>query len=193
MNYHQLINKDHPIFAHEIADDELMIMKAIDGMDILINRTAYQHFLKLQSYLENKFHIEIGIDSAYRSILRQEELKQEFARQYGKEYAQKMVAPSKTSEHHTGLAIDLSLKDGSWIMENEELMNKEQEWEIVHNSLAPFGFILRYPKGKEDVTKYSYEPWHIRYVGKKAAIEMSKKHWTLEEYDQNKRNKQKNN
>ena len=52
----------------------------------------------------------------------------------------------------------------------------------VHERLADYGFILRYPEGKEDITGYAYEPWHIRYVGKEAAKEMYEQNLTLEEY-----------
>ena len=56
----------------------------------------------------------------------------------------------------------------------------EAKW--LANNAYRFGFILRYPEGKEDITGYNYEPWHIRYVGKEAAKEIYNKGITLEEY-----------
>jgi D-alanyl-D-alanine carboxypeptidase len=61
-------------------------------------------------------------------------------------------------------------------------MKETEIFKIIHKALAKYGFILRYPKGKEDITGYSYEPWHIRYVGVKYAKEIYKKAITLEEY-----------
>ena len=55
-------------------------------------------------------------------------------------------------------------------------------WEEIHDQLAQFGFILRYPEGSEGVTGHPYEPWHIRYVGEKAAEEITRQEITLEEY-----------
>lgn len=92
-----------------------------------------------------------------------------------------------TSEHHTGQAIDLVImKDNKWIIENEELLRENDIFERIHKVLKYFGFILRYPKGKEYITGYSYEPWHIRYVGEDIAMNIG--NLTLEEYLENKVN-----
>ena len=78
------------------------------------------------------------------------------------------------SEHQTGLAIDFS---------NEGHPDDNKKiWQWLKEKSYKYGFILRYPKGKEDITKITYEPWHFRYVGKKAAKEITKQNITLEEY-----------
>jgi D-alanyl-D-alanine carboxypeptidase len=59
---------------------------------------------------------------------------------------------------------------------------KTDEGKWVKENAADYGFIIRYPEGKEDITKYQYEPWHLRYVGKKAAKEIADNNLTLEEY-----------
>ena len=100
---------------------------------------------------------------------------------YGMDYANKYVAMPGTSEHHTGQAIDLIIKkDDKWIVDNNELCNEVEIFDKIHRSLKYFGFILRYPKGKEDVTGFPYEPWHIRYVSEEVAMNIGNK--TLEEY-----------
>ena len=87
------------------------------------------------------------------------------------------VAPPGTSEHQTGLAIDFaSFQDGKY---QEALTEKEIEW--LQNNAHRFGFILRYPKGKESITGYNYEPWHYRYVGDLSYI-LYNFDITLEEY-----------
>ena len=83
----------------------------------------------------------------------------------GPEYVQLFVATPGYSEHHTGLAVDVALRqNGQIVEENEEKTVKLHMYEKLHTLLADFGFILRYPKGKEEVTVYRYEPWHIRYI-----------------------------
>ena len=72
--------------------------------------------------------------------------------------------------------------DGKKCLENEEAFAHEDIYLKIHRHLSNFGFILRYPKGKENITGYDYEPWHIRYVGKEAARLIYENDLTLEEY-----------
>lgn len=96
----------------------------------------------------------------------------------GKKEADKYVAQPGSSEHQTGLAMDvLSNEYGS--LDEGFANTKSYKW-LVENCYK-FGFIIRYPKGKEGITGYNYEPWHIRYVGISAS-EITLKHLTLEEY-----------
>ncbi len=93
--------------------------------------------------------------------------------------AKKIVAVPGTSEHQTGLACDITdryyeRKDSS--LENTELY----KWMYAH--CQDYGFILRYPKDKEDITQIIYEPWHFRYVGKEAATYMMENNLCFEEF-----------
>lgn len=97
--------------------------------------------------------------------------------------ALRTVAPSGYSEHETGLCVDITAKRNQQLNKQQEDM-PENRWLQKH--CAEYGFILRYPKGKEKITGYDYEPWHFRYVGKKAAKEIMQKNITLEEYLQEK-------
>ena len=81
------------------------------------------------------------------------------------------------SEHETGLAIDFSNPS------NPE--DNEPMWEWLNANSYKYGFILRYPKGKENVTGYNFEPWHFRFVGLKLAKYLFKNDLTLEEYYKN--------
>ena len=127
--------------------------------------------------------IDIELDSTYRSVKSQEELWDEFEKLYGREYCEKYVAIPGFSEHHTGLAVDVCLiKDGKVIDDNDEMIAEKEIFAKVHAHLSDYGFILRYLEGKENITGYSYEPWHFRYVGKEAAKEIKKRNITLEEY-----------
>ena len=93
------------------------------------------------------------------------------------------MAEPGTSEHHTGLAIDIVLQvDGKYDEDNDEIFEHLDSYKAFVQYLSQYGFILRYPEGKEHITSYPYEPWHIRYVGKIPAKIMEIKKWTLEEY-----------
>ena len=147
-----------------------------------VEKTALKAFNKLQAALKED-GIIIFLDSTYRSVARQQEIWDEYEEKEGKEYVQKYVAVPGYSEHHTGLAIDICIaKNGKIINDNDEMLKQKKTFAKIHERLAEFGFILRYPDGKDDITGYSYEPWHFRYVGKKAAQEISSHEMTLEEY-----------
>ena len=112
-----------------------------------------------------------------------------FTEQYGADYAAKTVAAPGFSEHHTGLALDLYFRlkgdDGKFtdVYYNEDLVQYPEVWEKIHAKLAGYGFILRYPEGEEQITGYSYEPWHIRYLDNaEIAKEITEEGLTLEEY-----------
>ena len=110
-------------------------------------------------------------------------LNQGYSREKAKELAAQYVAPPGTSEHLTGLAVDLI--STNWYSYNSDLnsnFEKTKEFEWLYNNCAEYGFILRYPKDKVEITGYSYEPWHYRYVGVEAAKEIMDSKICLEEY-----------
>ena len=183
MDYLVLVNKEHklPDYWEDVVT--LETTKDIWGDDVQVEKEALFQFFKLKQELASQ-EIFIELDSAYRSVKRQEELWAEFEEEYGLEYTKNTVATPGYSEHHTGLAIDVCIrKNGKLIYENAEMVKEKKIWEKVHAKLAEYGFILRYLEGKEDITGYSYEPWHFRYVGSpKIAKEIMDKGITLEEY-----------
>ena len=99
------------------------------------------------------------------------------------EYTAKYVAKPGCSEHHTGLAIDVGiLLDGKLYRAKEDLLSVEHLFEIIHKKLSRYGFILRYPKGKQHITEIAYEPWHYRFVGREAATDIYIGEMTFEQY-----------
>ncbi|MEH7441536.1 M15 family metallopeptidase [Bacillus sp. JJ1122] len=127
--------------------------------------------------------IELAAVSGYRSYGRQDAIFNAEIKRVGKEKALEAVAIPGSSEHQTGLTMDISSRTNDFNLDEQFAKTKEGVW-LVHNA-HEYGFILRYPKGKEDITGYMYEPWHFRYVGIKAATEIYKNNWTLEEYFDN--------
>lgn len=118
--------------------------------------------------------------SAYRSYSTQKSLFDRYVEEDGYDKARTYSAIPGTSEHQTGLSIDVSGSDGKCAAESCFGGTPEAEWLDQHAS--EYGFIIRYPEGKEDITGYKYEPWHIRYVGVELSEELARENKTLEEY-----------
>ncbi|MBM6997781.1 M15 family metallopeptidase [Paenibacillus sp. DXFW5] len=118
--------------------------------------------------------------SAYRSHRTQTALFNRYVEKDGEELAKTYSAVPGHSEHETGLAIDVSGSDGKCAAESCFGDTKEAAWLADH--ATEYGFIIRYPEGKEDITGYKYEPWHLRYVGKEIAADIGERDITLEEY-----------
>lgn len=177
-----LVNKQNKIKESYLKKIKLINTKDINNKDVLIEKETYENYLKLKDFLKEK-NIEIGISSAYRSIEDQEKIYNEFLKKYGEEYTKTHVAVPYTSEHHTGLCLDINVKvNGCFPKDNYELEEQKEYYESIYKYLKDFGFILRYPKGKENITGVLYEPWHIRYVGVVPATIIMNNNWTLEEY-----------
>ncbi|MFE7818949.1 D-alanyl-D-alanine carboxypeptidase family protein, partial [Priestia megaterium] len=118
--------------------------------------------------------------SAYRSHATQSALFSSYVQRDGYDKAATYSALPGTSEHETGLGIDVTKGDGTCAAQDCFGGTKEAAWLDAH--AAEYGFIIRYPKGKDAVTGYKYEPWHLRYVGKPVAQAIKSKGITLEEY-----------
>lgn len=182
MKYTILVNKENKLKESYFKHLKLVSTKLVDDEVCQVEEMTYQAYLKLRDKLLEQ-GIEVGLCSAYRSLQTQQEIYDEFVIKYGVEYASTTVAPVGTSEHHTGLALDLALKiNGTYEWDGQKLLAQEKTYQQIHSVLKDFGFILRYPKGKEDVTGYPYEPWHIRYIGLLPAKIITSNQWTLEEY-----------
>lgn len=113
--------------------------------------------------------------SGYRSYQYQTNLYNNYVNQHGEEAANTFSAKPGFSEHQTGLTFDL--KDF-----NGQLVEDPITSQWIKDNCAKYGFILRYPEGKEDITGYIYEPWHLRYVGEEAANQIMNNNTTLEQY-----------
>ena len=145
-------------------------------------REAYQ---ELRAALLEK-GIQIELDSVYRTVKEQQEIWDEWSKdpELGEEYCKKYLAVPGFSEHHTGLAIDIFIiKDGKEIRDNDEMIADIEDFTVIHELMPEYGFILRYPEGKEEITGYAYEPWHLRYVNNPLiSIALTEAGVTLEEF-----------
>ncbi len=135
---------------------------------------AYEKLV--EAALEEK-GIHIVAIAAYRSYEYQRSLYNYYLPIYGQELCDLYYARPGQSEHNSGLAIDITFDHINYT----EIANYEAYDWILEN-MHQFGFILRYPFEKQDITRYGYESWHLRYVGEEAATIMYQNNWCLEEY-----------
>ncbi|MBQ7515177.1 MAG: SH3 domain-containing protein [Schwartzia sp.] len=175
-----LVNKTHKLPDNYESEVSLVTVKNCFGKKFRVERETYRHFRELREDLL-KSGIQLELESAYRSVARQRELTEELRASEGEDYVKNYVAVPGYSEHHTGLALDVTIvKDGKTT--SDYYGTEETPYQVMHRRLADHGFILRYPPGKAGVTGYEYESWHIRYVGQETARKIFRQGLTLEEY-----------
>ena len=187
--YLVLVNKDNPIsteYEHEIRENlEPIYHTRRDGRDTQYMQKDAARALDALLFDADNAGYEITVTSAYRSKNYQKKI---YDMRFGyyvssgkseseaKELTEKYIAPPGCSEHHTGLAVDMHCLPSA-----ETSFADTEEFSWLCENAAKYGFIIRYPKGKEDITGYGFEPWHFRYVGA-CASEIANSGLTLEEY-----------
>jgi len=119
--------------------------------------------------------LKLGVTSSYRSYQDQQGVYASYMKSNGKEYVSQYVATPGYSEHQTGLALDVKSKVAS-------PFKKTKEYTWMSKNSYKYGFILRYPDNKDDITGYSPEAWHFRYVGIDAAKIIYEEKLTYDEY-----------
>ncbi len=185
-DYLVLVNKYTQLPDDWEKNVDLVDAKNAWNEDIKIEKNAYKAYKKLKKALKEDEKITIELDSVYRSVEDQQKLWDEWSAdpEKGIDYVRKFVAVPGYSEHHTGLAVDICLrKKGKLVYDNDEMIADEKTFAKIHNILPDYGFILRYLKDREESTGYTYEPWHLRYIGDKdLAREIMQQNITLEEY-----------
>lgn len=163
---------------------ELITVENAMGGEIQIEKRTYEAFMRLQKDLLENDGIAAGLSNSYRTVEKQTEIYERYTRQFGPDYAAKYAAKPGHSEHHTGFAIDVGVTlEGKFHHTIEEILSVEHLYQVIQKKLPQYGFILRYPKGKEAVTGIGYEPWHFRYLGdREIAEEITARGICLEEY-----------
>ncbi len=189
IDYMVLVNKQTKLPDDWEDKVELCDTKNAWDEDIKVEKKAYEQYKKLKEEVDNDlkdYNATIELDSTYRSVSEQQDLWDRWSldSEKGPEYVKKFVAVPGYSEHHTGLAIDICLKiDGEIVYDNDDMIAQREIFAKVHAKLAKYGFILRYLENKDNITGYSYEPWHLRYIDdSKIAKEIMDNNLTFEEY-----------
>ncbi len=183
-----LVNSTHP-YSNRSEDGLVSIYEYKNGSyfvkdkNVLLDERAMKPLNDMMKAFEKETGISnVNVISAYRTVEYQDELFKKYVLQNGKDYAKRFCQKPGKSEHHTGLAIDLAIfhkEDKS-----SEDFTGEGEYAWFFENSWRYGFIHRYDAKKESLTGIGYEPWHFRFVGKKAAKEMFEKDLCLEEYIQ---------
>lgn len=183
-DYLVLVNEDHRLPDGFQDTVEIISGENAVGGHFQIEKKTYEAFLRLQEDLLKNDGIQAELGSIYRTIEQQESIYEKYLNNFGLEYAKKYVAKPGHSEHHTGIAIDVGVVlDGKFYHTIEELFSIEPLFKTIHEKLPRYGFILRYPKGKESATKIGYEPWHFRYIDSpEIAKEITEQGICFEEY-----------
>lgn len=171
-----LVNKNNQLLSNFIPKDLESISLKYSNKDKYLKKEAKIAFEKLSEDASNLGYRIVAV-SAYRDYNYQNELFNYYVKEKGLNYALECSAKPGHSEHQTGLALDV---EGS----NKDYDNFENSKEFIwmKNNAHKYGFILRYPKGKEHITGFKYEPWHYRYVGIEVAKYIYENNLTLEEY-----------
>jgi len=146
------------------------------GFNLQVEEMVYDAFLQMTQEAERS-GIRLGIISAFRSFAEQERFYNDSVRRLGLERGEMHAARAGHSEHHTGLVVDIrSITSPNSLFEN----TREFVW--LQENAHRFGFILRYPKGKEFLTGYNFESWHWRFVGTEVATYIFENDIIFEEY-----------
>ena len=145
-----------------------------------LRKPAYEALKELFTAAKSEKEFDLYARSGYRSYNTQVSLYSSYVANHGQAAADTFSAKPGQSEHQTGLSMDITCEAMNFQLDDTFGATEEGKW--VAENAHRFGFIIRYPKGKEDITGYMYEPWHIRYLVVDLATEVYESGLTLEEY-----------
>lgn len=180
-----IVNKQNQLDPKDYAPSDLTspmnIIIAATEIDAMLNRQTAEALLALNA-AATKASVDLEVASAYRSYDDQDRIYKSMVNGYGQTEADRQSARPGHSEHQTGWAVDLDdANSDDCRLETCFADTAAAKWLAAH--AHEHGFIVRYPEGKESITGYTYEPWHLRYVGKELAEEMHRTGTkTLEEF-----------
>lgn len=174
--YLVLVNKEYKLPENYVPSKLELISNEFSNENKYLREEAKIAFETLSKEAKNLGYRVVAV-STYRDYEYQDKLYNMYVQEKGIDYADKCSARPGHSEHQTGLAVDV---EGSNRDYDEFENSKEFVW--MKENAYKYGFILRYPKGKEKITGFKYEPWHYRYVGLDTAKTIHDEKLTLEEY-----------
>ncbi|CAN5779581.1 N/A [soil metagenome] len=174
-----MVNPDRPMAADYVPPDLLtpnLPLKPCTGATQLSSATATAFEAMVADAMAAGFQLQLT--SGYRSFDQQQMLYDRFVNDFGEEVAAQRVALPGTSEHQKGMAADVGLVN---LPDDQTFGDTEASGWVAENAHR-YGFILRYPPDKADITGYGNEPWHLRHVGVELAGELFATDLTMEEY-----------
>lgn len=187
-DYTILVNKEH-LLSSDYVPENLVITDDNENnfhdykdpnFKPMISADILPYFEAMQKAAEALGLRKIIVDSGYRPYEYQQVIFDKSVAEKGLEETLRLVSLPGSSEHQTGLAIDIAYMDNGVYIEKTSDEDPEIKW--LKENAHKFGFILRYPEGKEDVTNIQYERWHYRFVGVEMATILYAEGITLDEY-----------
>lgn len=176
-----LVNKNYQL-PKDYAPEDLVLPNVNFATNPENNYLRQEAALALEEMFQAASNegYELLARSGYRSYQTQVSLYDRYVAANGQAEADTYSARPGHSEHQTGLAIDVTSESVGYQLDNDFQLSPEGNW--VKEHAHEYGFIVRYEKGKEHLTGFQYEPWHLRYVGKDVATEIKQNNWLLEDY-----------
>ncbi len=177
-----IVNKNRPLpegFEPNLVEPNIPIRPNAAGDERKISSVIVGPLQEMVAAAKTE-GISLLLASGYRSYALQVSVYNQNVRNLGQAEADKVSAKPGTSEHQTGLSLDIGA--ASRTCEIQECFGQQPEGVWVRNHAPEYGFIIRYPEGKQASTGYNYEPWHLRYVGKDLARELQRTGQTMEEF-----------
>lgn len=180
-----VVNKQHPLSPTSYVPADL----TVPTVPLRLSRTHEQ--MQIRKLVEQPIidmfkdassaGFSLSFGSGYRSFALQKQFYNGYVAQDGQASADRLSARPGYSEHQTGLAFDVEITGGKCHL--EACLGDTPDGKWIAANAHKYGFIIRYVPGKESVTGYDYEPWHLRYMGVELATEMKNKNiQTLEEF-----------
>lgn len=165
-----LVTIDVPVVNQESVEINQLRQEAADRLSDLFDAAAADG-------------IELVARSGFRSYSTQDTLFNNYVANHGYEEASRFSAKPGTSEHQTGLAMDITSAEVGYDLVEEFINTESGSWLADH--AHEYGFVMRYPQGKEDITGYQFEPWHYRYFGQELSRYLYEEDLTYEEFLEN--------
>ncbi len=179
-----IVNKQHPLNPITYTPSDLTVPGvplATPGADNMQMRAATATAIESLFAAAKQSSINLEVVSGYRSYTYQQTIYSHYVASDGQAAADQASAQPGYSEHQTGLAVDIGAVNGK--CELSQCFGSTPEGEWLAANAYKYGFLLRYPANKQDITGYEYEPWHFRYIGTDLSNELYKNHAeTLEEF-----------
>lgn len=171
-----LVNKHYGLTSSYVPEDLVTVGSAYAYQGISLSQEAYTGVISMFKAAKNAGYTLI-IDTGYRSYQKQQDAYDFWLNKEDEEYADEVAAHAGHSEHQTGLAINIQV-----LPNNYDSFDSTNAFDWLINNAHKYGFILRYPEGKEAITGFKYEDSHFRFVGSEVATEIKDLNITFDEY-----------
>lgn len=177
------VSKTAPLASNYLPED-LVDVTLPHGDEQLAMKLRGDVQLKLKALFDSaaKDDYDLMVSSAYRSVADQQKLYDNMKKTNGEAYAKAYVLDPGSSEHHTGYSLDVTDASTACEKDSDDCILSPATAAWIAENAHTYGFIVRYPSGKDSITGISHEPWHLRYVGVVLATQLYETDTTFDEF-----------